>query len=84
MTEQSQPARTKSPFVKENSTADGRQPGDPVRAVEAIIKAVQADKPSFRLILGRLAVQRIRAELDAQRRELDSWEETANAADYPA
>jgi hypothetical protein len=84
MTEQSQPARTKSPFVKENSTTDGRQPGDPVRAAEAIIKAVQADKPPFRLVLGRSAVQRIRAELDAQRRELDSWEETANAVDYPA
>ena len=57
---------------------------DPVRAAEAIIKAVQADKPPFRLVLGHSAVQRIRAELDAQRRELDLWEETANAADYPA
>ena len=83
MTEQSQPARTKSPFVKENSATVGRQPGDPARAAEAI-KAMQADKPPFRLVLGRSAVQRIRAELDAQRRELDSWEETANAADYPA
>jgi hypothetical protein len=29
-------------------------------------------------------VQRIRAELDAQRREIDAWEEIANGADYPA
>jgi NAD(P)-dependent dehydrogenase (short-subunit alcohol dehydrogenase family) len=77
-------AKTAGLRRKENSTTDGRQPGDPVRAAEAIIKAVQADKPPFRLVLGRSAVQRIRAELDAQRRELDSWEETANAADYPA
>jgi NAD(P)-dependent dehydrogenase (short-subunit alcohol dehydrogenase family) len=77
-------AKTAGLRRKENSTSDGRQPGDPVRAAEAIIKAVQADKPPFRLVLGRSAVQRIRAELDAQRRELDSWEETANAADYPA
>jgi NAD(P)-dependent dehydrogenase (short-subunit alcohol dehydrogenase family) len=77
-------AKTAGLRRKENSTTDGRQPGDPVRAAEAIIKAVQADRPPFRLVLGRSAVQRIRAELDAQRRELDSWEETANAADYPA
>lgn len=69
---------------KENSSTDGRQPGDPARAAQAIIRAVQADKPPFRLALGRSAVQRIRAEIDAQRQELDAWEETANGADYPA
>jgi NAD(P)-dependent dehydrogenase (short-subunit alcohol dehydrogenase family) len=68
---------------KENITTDGRQPGDPARAAEAIIKAVQSDNPPFRLALGRGAVQRIRAELEAQQRELDAWEDTANAADYP-
>ena len=69
---------------KENSSTDGRQPGDPARAAQAIIRAVQADKPPFRLALGRSAVQRIRAEIDTQRQELDAWEETANGADYPA
>ncbi|MBN9535489.1 MAG: SDR family NAD(P)-dependent oxidoreductase [Alphaproteobacteria bacterium] len=69
---------------KENSSTDGRQPGDPARAAQAIIRAVQADKPPFRLTLGRSAVQRIRAEIDTQRQELDAWEETANGADYPA
>jgi NAD(P)-dependent dehydrogenase (short-subunit alcohol dehydrogenase family) len=68
---------------KENNSTDGSQPGDPARAAQAIIQSVQADKPPFRLALGRSAVQRIRAEIDAQRRELDSWEETANGADYP-
>jgi NAD(P)-dependent dehydrogenase (short-subunit alcohol dehydrogenase family) len=77
-------ARTAGKRRKENSTNDGRQPGDPVRAAEAIIKAVEAEKPPFRLVLGRSAVQRIRAEIEAQRRELDSWEETANNADYPS
>lgn len=69
---------------KENSSTDGRQPGDPARAAQAIIRAVQADKPPFRLALGRSAVQRIRTEIDTQRQELDAWEETANGADYPA
>jgi NAD(P)-dependent dehydrogenase (short-subunit alcohol dehydrogenase family) len=68
---------------KETSTEHGQQPGDPMRAAHAIIKAVQADTPPFRLVLGRVALQRIRAELDAQRREIDAWEETTNGTDFP-
>jgi hypothetical protein len=45
-------------------TTDGQQAGDPVRAAEAIIKAVQSDKPPFRLALGRAAVERIRQEME--------------------
>ncbi len=68
---------------KESSNADGRQPGDPVRAAQAIIKAVEDPNPPFRLLLGRFAVDRVRAELDAQRKELDAWEETAVNTDFP-
>jgi short-subunit dehydrogenase len=68
---------------KENRTNDGKQAGDPVRAAEAIIKAVQAEKPPFRLALGRDAVKRIAAEMDAPRRDLDTWTDVAIAADYP-
>jgi short-subunit dehydrogenase len=68
---------------KENITNDGRQAGDPVRAAEALIKAVQAEKPPFRLALGRDAVERIRAEMQMQRQDLDTWADTAIAADYP-
>lgn len=68
---------------KEAITNDGKQAGDPVRAAEAIITAVLAADPPFRLALGRDAVERIRAEMEAQRRDLDTWEATAIAADYP-
>ncbi len=61
---------------KENITTHGRQPGDPVRAAQAIIAALHAETPPFRLVLGSSAVQRIRAELEAQRREIDIWEQT--------
>jgi NAD(P)-dependent dehydrogenase (short-subunit alcohol dehydrogenase family) len=67
---------------KQNITTHGRQPGDPVRAARAIITALGADTPPFRLVLGRSAVQRIRAEMDTQRREIDAWENAANGADY--
>jgi NAD(P)-dependent dehydrogenase (short-subunit alcohol dehydrogenase family) len=68
---------------KEKSTEDGRQPGDPARAAHAIIAAIEADAPPFRLILGRSALQRIRAELDEQRREIDLWADTSLGADFP-
>lgn len=69
---------------KENMTTDGRQPGDPARAAQAIIQAVESKNPPFRLLLGRAAVLRAREELASQLREIDAWEETANGADYPA
>jgi NAD(P)-dependent dehydrogenase (short-subunit alcohol dehydrogenase family) len=69
---------------KENITTSGRQPGDPARAAQAIIKAVEAENAPFRLVLGRSAVERIRAEMAAQQRDIDTWEETAIGADYPA
>lgn len=68
---------------KENISTHGTQPGDPVRAAEAIIAAVQSPTPPFRLVLGRIAVQNLRAELEAQRREIDAWEEVAVGADHP-
>jgi NAD(P)-dependent dehydrogenase (short-subunit alcohol dehydrogenase family) len=68
---------------KENITTDGKQAGDPIRAAEAIIKALQSDKPPFRLALGRAAVERIRQEMETQRQDLDTWAEVAIGADYP-
>ena len=43
------------------------------------------ETPPFRLVLGRLAVQSVGAELDAQRREIDAWEEgrTIPRHDWP-
>jgi NAD(P)-dependent dehydrogenase (short-subunit alcohol dehydrogenase family) len=68
---------------KENITNDGKQAGDPVRSADAISNAVQADTPPFRLALGRDAVKRIGAEMDAQRRDLDTGADVAIGADYP-
>jgi hypothetical protein len=56
---------------KENSNEHAKQAGDPVLAAKAIIEAVQANKPPFRLALGRDANERIKSELDAQLQELD-------------
>lgn len=62
---------------------DGRQPGDPVRAAEAIVDTVAAGTAPLRLPLGRYAVDRIRAKLRAQLADLDVVEALAVGADHP-
>jgi NAD(P)-dependent dehydrogenase (short-subunit alcohol dehydrogenase family) len=61
----------------------GNQPGDPVRASEAIITAVEQQHSPLRLPLGAVAYEAMRAEIEAVRKEHDSLEAMARGADYP-
>ena len=53
---------------------DGRQPGDPVKAAQAIVAALEADEPPLRLVLGADAIGNIRSRLQSLNDELDAWE----------
>lgn len=61
----------------------GSQPGDPVRAAKAIIKAVEADEPPLRLLLGKAALKGARNKLELLKKDFDTWEETTIGADFP-
>jgi NAD(P)-dependent dehydrogenase (short-subunit alcohol dehydrogenase family) len=56
---------------------DGLQPGDPVKAAQAILAALDADEAPLRLVLGGDAVDNIRSRLDQLSRELREWEQLA-------
>lgn len=58
---------------------DGRQPGDPVKAAQAIVDVTEVAEPPLRLQLGADAVERVEAKLDLVRRELDRWRDVALA-----
>jgi NAD(P)-dependent dehydrogenase (short-subunit alcohol dehydrogenase family) len=60
---------------KEHDTAHGTQPGDPARAAQAIITAVEAPDSPFLLLLGKDALAGFRAVVEAQDKELEAWEE---------
>jgi NAD(P)-dependent dehydrogenase (short-subunit alcohol dehydrogenase family) len=60
---------------KEHDTAHGTQPGDPARAAQAIITAVEAPDSPLLLLLGKDALAGFRAVIDAQDKELEAWEE---------
>lgn len=66
--------------IRKNS---GQQPGDPVKAAAAIIKAVESDQPPLRLLLGAAALKGGRNKLEELKKDFDAWEEVTVGADGP-
>jgi NAD(P)-dependent dehydrogenase (short-subunit alcohol dehydrogenase family) len=61
----------------------GRQPGDPVRAAEAMIMIVNSPEPPLNLILGAPGLKLVRDKLAALTAEIDRWETLTLSADFP-
>ncbi len=61
----------------------GNQPGDPVRAAKAIVKAVDDENPPLRLLLGVAALTGARTKLEELKKDFDAWQETTIGADFP-
>jgi hypothetical protein len=64
-------------------TQSGKQPGDPQKAVEAIITVANSPKPPLHLILGRVALTRFRQKLSYWHEEIAAWESVTASADFP-
>ncbi|MGV9005523.1 MAG: oxidoreductase [Brevundimonas sp.] len=84
---------TKHPIADYDATAgrnkgairgySGAQPGDPKRAVAAIIKAVEAKNPPLRLLLGKAALAGGRSKIEMLKKDFDAWAEVTEGADFP-
>jgi len=61
----------------------GKQPGDPVRAAQAVIAAVVSGDPPHHLLLGNAAFDGAMAKLDELRRDFTAGESVARGADFP-
>jgi len=61
----------------------GKQPGDPVRAAKAIVKAVEDANPPLHLLLGVAALKGARNKLEVLKKDYDTWEATTTGADFP-
>ena len=76
-------ADTAAVRMKATAGYSGQQPGDPVRAAQAIIDITQIPNPPRHLVLGAwgwdAVTQRLKARLD----EIEAWRDTAVATDYP-
>ena len=62
---------------------DGKQKGDPLRAVQAMMQVVESPNPPLRLLLGASAVQRLRAKLGNWEKDIAAWEKVTVEADFP-
>jgi NAD(P)-dependent dehydrogenase (short-subunit alcohol dehydrogenase family) len=69
---------------KEHDTAHGNQKGDPAKAAEALVQAVESGEPPYMLLLGNDASDSFRAALDALRTEVDTWEALSRGTDFDA
>ena len=62
---------------------DGKQAGDPQKAVEAMVKAVEAEHPPLHLLLGGSTIPRVKAKIEALQKDVAAWEAVTIGADYP-
>jgi NAD(P)-dependent dehydrogenase (short-subunit alcohol dehydrogenase family) len=62
---------------------DGKQKGDPLRAVHAMMQVVDSPNPPLRLLLGASALQRLRSKLANWEKEIAAWEQVTVNADFP-
>ena len=62
---------------------NGKQQGDPLRAVHAMMQVVESPNPPLRLLLGKVALQRLRTKIDSMQKEVTAWESTTTGADFP-
>lgn len=77
-------ADTADKNIRHLRALSGNQDGDPVRAAEAIVQAVESPNPPHRLLLGNDAYDGALAKLDELRAEFIEWEKVSRGADFPA
>lgn len=69
--------------MENTSGVSGRQPGDPVRAAQAMIDLVALARPPRHLVLGAWGVDQVIAHLERTLAEIRDWREVGEATDYP-
>jgi len=62
--------------------ANGKQPGDPDKASEILIRLAESENPPVHLYLGQDAYNRASEKLKTMTQELEKWKETTISADF--
>lgn len=60
----------------------GNQPGDPVKAAQAMIQVTETEHPPLRLLLGAAALKGARIKLEELKKDFDDWAEVSEGADF--
>ena len=69
--------------MKISLEGSGKQKGDPFRACEAIVAAIESEKPQLRLLLGKMAYDLAKQKAHAMIENFNAWESLSLGADFP-
>jgi NAD(P)-dependent dehydrogenase (short-subunit alcohol dehydrogenase family) len=76
-------AETAGARMEATAAISGKQPGDPVRAAEAMIRITEIDAPPRHLVLGGFGFDAVTKKLKARLAEIESLREASLGADFP-
>lgn len=70
------------PIRTARQAKSGKQPGDPAKAAQALLKLADAEHPPLRLYLGSDALALVNAKLQSMAAEIAAWEEVSRSTDF--
>lgn len=70
------------PIRAARQAKSGKQPGDPAKAAQVLLKLVEAGNPPVRLYLGADALKLVGGKLEAIEVEIMKWENLSMSTDY--
>lgn len=76
-------AETAAARMTRTAGYSGKQPGDPARAAQAMIRITEVEKPPRHLVLGAFGVDAVANRLRAALADIDEWRATSVATDFP-
>lgn len=74
--------RTSGKFLQFLKKMEGQQPGDPAKAVQAIIAVVNAERPPLRLVLGKYANEKAQKSIITAENERAKWASIGLPTDF--
>jgi NAD(P)-dependent dehydrogenase (short-subunit alcohol dehydrogenase family) len=69
--------------LKSVASGSGKQPGDPVRAGEVMIRAFESPEPPRHLVLGAIGYAAVTKKLKERLAQIENWQDASLAADFP-
>ncbi|HVJ33746.1 MAG TPA: oxidoreductase [Terriglobia bacterium] len=70
------------PIRAARQAKSGKQPGDPAKAAQALLKLVESDNPPVRLYLGADALKLVKDKIEAMKAEIAEWEAISRSTDF--
>lgn len=70
------------PIRAARQAKSGKQPGDPQKAAQALLKLVESDNPPVRLYLGADALKLVGEKIEAMKEEIAAWEAISRSTDF--